>query len=286
VGEEQYPDTALVILGHGTSLNEDSAATVYQHANEIRRRRIFTEVREAFWKQSPHVAEVIEGLHTRRVFLLPLFISEGYFSEDVIPRALGFTRRPGEAFARIISRSTRVVVYCQPIGTHEAMTNVILDRAQQIVARFPFPRAPKPGETTLFIAGHGTKKNENSRKPIDRQVELIRGLRRYATVEAIFLEQDPRIGDCYQMAPTRNMIIVPFFISEGLHTREDIPRLLGEPERVVRERLSQDQPTWRNPTGRNAKLVWYSPSVGTDSKVVEVILERVREAASWELPMY
>jgi sirohydrochlorin ferrochelatase len=65
-----------------------------------------------------------------------------------------------------------------------------------------------------------------------------------------------------------------------MHTQEDIPMLLGEPERIVRERLAAGQPTWRNPTERNGKLIWYSASVGTDSKIADVILERVREAAA------
>jgi hypothetical protein len=47
--------------------------------------------------------------------------------------------------------------------------------------------------------------------------------------------------------------MVPFFISDGLHSYEDIPVMLGAPERVVRERLQQGQPTWRNPTERDGK---------------------------------
>ena len=73
--------------------------------------------------------------------------------------------------------------------------------------------------------------------------------------------------------------MVPFFISDGLHTQEDIPVLLGEPEQIVRQRLQNGQPAWQNPCEINGKLVWYSRSVGTDPLVAEVILERVREAA-------
>jgi sirohydrochlorin ferrochelatase len=64
-----------------------------------------------------------------------------------------------------------------------------------------------------------------------------------------------------------------------MHVREDIPILLGEPERVVRERLAAGQPTWRNPTGRNGKMVWYASAVGSEPGMADVILERVREAA-------
>ncbi|HXD01419.1 MAG TPA: CbiX/SirB N-terminal domain-containing protein, partial [Verrucomicrobiae bacterium] len=139
--------------------------------------------------------------------------------------------------------------------------------------------APKPKETSLFIAGHGTGNNENSRKAIERQVDLIRALGLYADVHPVFMEEDPRVGDCYKMASARNIVMVPFFISDGLHSVEDIPVLLGEPERTVRERLENAQPTWRNPTEKQGKLLWYTQGIGTEPHIADVILERVRDAA-------
>ena len=110
------------------------------------------------------------------------------------------------------------------------MTNVLLARAKEVVEKFPFPRAPKTSETTLFIAGHGTRQNENSRKAIEHQVELIRAMKIYAEVYPVFMEEEPRIGDCYKLAQTKNIVMVPFFISDGLHSFEDIPVMLGEPQ--------------------------------------------------------
>jgi sirohydrochlorin cobaltochelatase len=81
------------------------------------------------------------------------------------------------------------------------------------------------------------------------------------------------------LATTRNIVVVPFFISDGLHSREDIPMKLGEPEKRVQQRLAKGQPTWVNPTERHGKRVWYSASIGTEPFIAEVILERVLEAA-------
>jgi sirohydrochlorin cobaltochelatase len=160
------------------------------------------------------------------------------------------------------------------------MTEVILARARGIVQRFPFPREPKPQETALFIAGHGTGNNENSRKSIERQVEILRGRNIYREVHPVFMEEEPRIGDCYKLASARHVVMVPFFISDGLHSYEEIPVMLGEPEQGVRERYKARQPTWRNPTERLGKLLWYSASIGSEPKIADVILERVREMAA------
>jgi sirohydrochlorin cobaltochelatase len=274
VNDENFSDAALVILGHGTTLNDQSAAPILQHVSELRRRKIFAEVRAAFWKQEPHIKKVLAELAAPRVFIVPFFISEGYFSTEIIPQELGFT------FPDNLKLKTQnsELFYCHPIGSHNLMTTVILARAKEVVEKFPFPRAPKPADTTLLIAGHGTGRNANSRQAVERQVELIRALKLYAEVAAVFMEEAPFIKGCAALAKTRHIVVVPFFISDGLHAVEDIPVLLGEPERIVKERLAAGQPTWRNPTERDGKLLWYSRSIGTEPLLAEVILQRVREA--------
>jgi sirohydrochlorin cobaltochelatase len=281
VDEKSFADAVLVLFGHGSTVNVESSAPVLQHVAELRRRRIFAEVREAFWKQDPRLTELLPELAAPQIFLLPFFISEGYFSDQVIPRELGFhSEAEGDSW-RVQRRGAQTLVYCRPVGSHPRMTDVLLARARGVLERFPFPRAPLPKDTTLFIAGHGTEQNENSRVAIERQVELLKAMNLYAAVEGVFLEEPPRIPDCYQIAQTRNVVVVPFFISDGMHVREDIPVLLGEPARLVKQRLESGRPTWRNPTEKNGRLVWYAPAVGTEPLLAEVIVERAREAASW-----
>jgi sirohydrochlorin cobaltochelatase len=274
---ENLSDAALVLIAHGSTVNSDSAAPAHQHSDEMRRRKIFAQVQEAFWKEEPYVWQVLRGIFAPRVFIVPLFISEGYFTEEVIPRELGFCGRDETNFSRVQQRGAQTLHYCGPVGTHASMTAVVLARASGIVEQFPFPRAPRPAETALFIAGHGTGNNENSRKAIEAQVELIRSRGLYAEVHAAFMEEEPRVGDCYRVAGAKNIVMVPFFISDGLHSNEDIPVMLGAPKKVVEERLKGGQPTWRNPTEREGKRLWYTASIGSEPHIVDVILERVRE---------
>jgi sirohydrochlorin cobaltochelatase len=303
VSESEFQDAAVVLIGHGSSKNDQSGQAVYRQAEELRRRNLFAEVREAFWKQDPKLLEVAASLKAARVFFVPMFVSEGYFSEGVIPKALDFDlahcrRRPKETLTSPSGpnspsledkkkhsklESPDVVsykewLYCKPVGTHERISNILFGRAGEVVKQFPFPRAPKESEITLFIAGHGTEKDENSRKSVERHAELIRALNVYAAVEAVFLEEEPKISRCYEMAKTRNIVVAPFFIGEGMHVQEDIPILLGEPERVVKKRLQEGKSPWRNPTEKKGKLVWYAESVGNDPALAEVIVERVKEA--------
>ena len=278
--KDDFRDAALILVGHGSTLNAESAAPTYQQADELRRRGIFGQVLECFWKIEPAICAVLRGAFAPRVFVVPFFISEGYFTQEVIPRELGMPRDPSGRYGPIQQRGEQIIYYCGPVGTHESMTGVLLARARGIVQKHPFPTAPKPNETALFIAGHGTGSNENSRKAIERQVEIIRDMNEYAEVFPVFMEEEPRISDCYSMAKAKNLVMVPFFISDGLHSYEDIPVMLGEPQKAVQERLSKGQPTWRNPTERHGKRLWYSSSIGNEPLMADVILHRVKEAAS------
>ncbi|HEV3476124.1 MAG TPA: CbiX/SirB N-terminal domain-containing protein, partial [Rubrobacteraceae bacterium] len=71
---------ALVIVGHGSHLNEDSSLPVYEHAERIRQTGEFDEVVECFWKEEPSMRHVLDTIESEEVYVVPAFISEGYFS--------------------------------------------------------------------------------------------------------------------------------------------------------------------------------------------------------------
>lgn len=273
-------DSTLVLVGHGSTVNAESSHPTHEHCEAIRGMGIFSRVVTCFWKEEPAISGVLRGTFTPRVFIVPLFISEGYFTEEVIPRELGFQMQDKCVVDKIEKRGDQFLHYCGPVGTHRSMTDVLIQRASDTLDQFPFPIRSKSSDTTLFIAGHGTGNNTHSRIAIDNQVNIIRNKNIYHNVHAIFMEEEPLIKECYSLAETKNIVVVPFFISDGLHSYEDIPVMLGEKEKVVQERYKSGLPTWRNPTEIHGKRVWYTPSIGTEKGIIDVILERVREAES------
>lgn len=277
--DREFSDATLVLVGHGSTLNADSALPTHVQADALRQRGIFARVVTAFWKEHPTLAGALRQAFTPRVFVVPLFISEGYFTEEVIPRELGLLSPGAAPGVRIRELGGQRVHYCGPVGTHASMTEVILSRAREVVSRFPDAggRIPRPAEISLFVAGHGTGNNENSRKAIEDQVERIRARGEYAGVHSLFMEEEPRIAECHRLAETADRVVVPFFISDGLHSFEDIPVMLGAPETEVQARFKAGQPTWINPTALEGGRVWYTPGIGLEPHLADVILERVRE---------
>src|SRR5258708_3955721 len=97
------PDSALVITGHGSTINPDSSAPTWDLAEDIRRRGVFGEVHCAFWKEEPSLRQVLHCVDRGDVYVVPNFISEGYFTKTVVPRELGL----GGAVTRIRSHTVK-----------------------------------------------------------------------------------------------------------------------------------------------------------------------------------
>ncbi len=127
-------DAALVLVGHGSTVNGDSGAVVYQHAAALRERKVFGAVREAFLKQAPRLTEVVAQLTEPRMFIVPLFMSEGYFSEEVIPRALGLRAKDASSYPCAQMRGAQWIGYCRPVGTHPRVAEAVLARARAVTA--------------------------------------------------------------------------------------------------------------------------------------------------------
>ena len=66
---------ALVNVGHGSHLNEDSSLPVYEHAARIRKTGEFVEVVECFWKEEPSMRHVLDTIESEDVYVVRAFIS-------------------------------------------------------------------------------------------------------------------------------------------------------------------------------------------------------------------
>ena len=245
-------------------MNPDSSAPTLAHAAEIRRRKIFAEVECAFWKEEPSLRDALflfDPESIREVYVVPNFISEGYFTQTVVPREL-------ELNGRITKRSNgQIWRYCEPVGNHPLMTELLLKRARDVAPDVD------PAETSLLIVAHGTDLNENSAVAAKREAEKIRSLGKYAAVLNVYMEEPPLVSDWRKLAKTPNVVVVPFFISDGLHSYEDIPRLLGM---VVAAGVDRGQPGSTSPATAHGEIFRQNPYKHRRSLVILCSIHRHR----------
>src|ERR1700748_3471192 len=103
------PHSALIIAGHGSTVNPDSSAPTFDHGAEITRRGVFREVHCAFWKEEPSLRQVLHMVDADEIYVVPNFISEGYFTRTVIPRELELT-------GPVTERGVREIKYFESVG--------------------------------------------------------------------------------------------------------------------------------------------------------------------------
>jgi sirohydrochlorin cobaltochelatase len=265
-------DSALLIVAHGSTVNPDSSGPTLAHAAEIRQRKIFADVECAFWKEEPSLRDALfqfDPESIREVYVVPNFISEGYFTQTVVPREL-------ELNGRTTKRSNgQIWRYCDPVGNHPMMTELLVRRAQEVAPDI------QESETSLLIVAHGTDLNENSAVAAKREAEKIRALGKYSTVLNVYMEEPPLVSDWQKLTNTRNVVVVPFFISDGLHSYEDIPALLGiaTGRSPTASQGTRGEIFHHNPYKIDDRVLFYAPSIGTDPGVADIIIQQAEKSA-------
>jgi sirohydrochlorin cobaltochelatase len=301
---------ALVLAGHGSHYNPDSARPTFEHADRIRERGAFAEVREAFWKEEPSLREVLRTVEGE-VFVVPAFVSEGYFVGEVLPRELGLIasetnenvskedRTISEANEnnsranddiketieyrlnrdRNISKDNNSIYrthqnigngnnyirFARPFGTHDAMTDVVVQRAREAACGLA------GADVGLAVVGHGTERNPHSAEAIHYHADRIRERGTFGEVRALFMDEPPFVGDATDQFETDEIVAVPLFVADGFHTREEIPELLD---------LEPQGDGYRSPTVVGDHRIWYAGAVGSHPGVADVILERAADAGA------
>ena len=196
---------ALLLLGHGSSKHPDSSASVRKHADLLRARESFTEVHCAFLKEEPRIENALAQIQSERITIVPDFLAEGYFTEQIIPELLGGL--PSH------------ITLTSPVGIHPLMQELILQVADETLSNW------KPEETSLLVVGHGSNKNNHSKQTLLDHIAAMESS--FAQVTDLWLEEPPYVSDWKKTATQKQIIAVPYLLSNGQHGGWDIPKMLG-----------------------------------------------------------
>jgi sirohydrochlorin ferrochelatase len=179
-------------------------------------RRIFSEVSYGLIKGTPSIGAALGCLQARDVLVYPLFLADGYFARNKLPRLVAAA--PGTP-----GRAIRIL---PPLGLDPALVDVIAAR----IAAAGAERAIESGRATVIVLAHGSTSDGASRSAAERIVQGLRGLRRYRDVRAAFLEEPPALGTV--LADTHGpVMVVGLFAHDGLHGSEDTAQMIARAAR-------------------------------------------------------
>jgi len=148
------------------------------------------------------------------VHILPLMMSEGYFTETVIPSRLSANGAGG---------GWRQVTMHAAIGVSSAVADLAARMACDGAAKL----AITPRQVAVLLVGHGARTNERARQTIEQHARTLRAKRIFDRVDTAYLEEPPLLQDAMH-GLTQATVAVGMFISDGLHAGEDVPALLKQ----------------------------------------------------------
>lgn len=180
---------------------------MHAHAAVLRARHVFADVAVGLLNGTPSAAEALLALGPRVVHVVPLFMEQGWFVREAIPRAL----RDGHG---------HVLRYHQPVGVHPGLADLAAARAQ---------RACGTGATgfSVLLVGHGSKRAPGRTMALHRHAESLSAGGQFAQVRAAFLEEPPLVAEALRAWRALPVAVLGFFAGDGGHVREDLPALLS-----------------------------------------------------------
>jgi sirohydrochlorin ferrochelatase len=236
--EAAWAEAALVLLTHGV---DGQVGSANDHVARLRARGLFASVDACCLSGVPTIGDAMAAVASRRVYVVPFLMSEGYTARVVLPRQIA-DLEPGE----------RELVLCRPVGTSDRLLEVVESRVRAACRHAGW----KPGDSVLAIVSHGTTRHPQSGAVADDLAASMRRRGRFKRVETGFLAQDPSLAAVIDRCRGTQLVVVGLFADEGSHGRADIEELLTA-------------------AGPNAV---YGGPIGPAPEMVTAILDRVQEA--------
>lgn len=259
MAEKEWGSRALVLVGHGSEVYAEAAHSVEALAEALRARRIFAEVRAAFLKSPPFLADVLEALPGRTTYVVPHLAADGVVGGEALPRSLA--QRKG-------------IVVCKATGTHPGIGAIAAARLAALGAAF----ALDPARLGVLVAAHGTPRNPDSAERARALAETLKSLGAYAETAAAFIEEPPKIDEWDRLLAAPDIAVVPLLMAEGRHGGNDVARLLGVKPDDLKLDFAEPARPFAGPFALKGRRLWLLRPLGTDPAFAEIVLARVAEA--------
>ena len=246
---------SLLIIGHGSSESNEAEEAVREHVVTLKQSQRYGFVGAQFLKGRSVPPELPEG----EVFLLPFFMSQGYFVSQTIPRL--FDLNDGEK-----TEGHRRILLCDAVGVDPALSEILDVMAMEICR----DRQYHVKDVTILLVAHGSAKSTASSEATRLQAEMLLNRSDFNTVSVAFLEEAPTLTDwlAKERNPLNPVIIIGLFAAEGPHAVEDVPN-----------EIQDGQKRFRQAYNREPGEVHYAGVVGTRPEIVRLIQQSVSRRA-------
>ncbi|MZR29060.1 CbiX/SirB N-terminal domain-containing protein [Sneathiella litorea] len=242
---------SVMIVAHGSSVSEDAQDAARQHALTLQQSNRYGRVDICFLVRGHTPPYLPSG----EIFLLPFFMSNGYFVTQRIPELFEL-----EEGYRI--EPERKVLLCDALGIDPELAGIISTMAGDVCHEQGY----SPSGIHLVLVAHGSEKSTASAEATFLQQQAVDRRGEFAKVSSTFLNQSPHLEEwlCEQPEKGPPIVLIGLFAADGPHASEDVPGAIS---------------TWRHRTG--SKLpVHYAGAIGTRPEIVRLIQQSISRCAA------
>lgn len=207
-----FTQDALLLVGHGSTIVRDAARPLLVHAKVITASRRFAEVGVGMLLGEPSASAVFGALNAPVVHVVPFFLEDGYFTRIAIPDLL-----------LPLATGSRVIRFCQPIGSHDGIAALIEAGLLRHCEQF----GTHPKSLSVLLVGHGSSQNPGRARALRRHTATLEAKARFGWVRIAYLEEAPFVAEALASARGHVVAVVGFFANEGAHATKDLPDLIA-----------------------------------------------------------
>jgi precorrin-8X/cobalt-precorrin-8 methylmutase len=124
----------------------------------------------------------------------------------------------------------------------------------------------------LVLIGHGSKLPYN-KENLEKLADILQKKSRFKTVKVSFLVRDrPKIPEAIESIAKqgiKKIVLIPTFIAHGVHTKQEIPEILG---------LKREESMLK---AQGVEIIYGEP-LGADERIAEIIEEKALKALGQE----
>jgi sirohydrochlorin ferrochelatase len=209
---------ALLLIGHGSSVLPGAARPLLAHAEVIADTGRFADVKVGMLLGQPNAASAFNELTAPVVHVVPFFFEDGYFTRIAIPDLL-----------LPLASTSRVIRFCQPVGSHDGIAALFESRLLRHCEMY----GTDPKSLSVLLVGHGSARNPGRARSLRRHAATLEGGGRFGWVRVSYLEESPLLSEV--LASTRGHVVavIGYLANEGAHATNDVPGLIAA-EREMR----------------------------------------------------
>jgi len=230
------------------------------HALTLRHSNRFGNVLTHFLSRNVGLPVLPEG----EVFLIPFFMSNGFFVQEKIPALFGLNE-----FKRV--ENNRSLYQCDALGVDPELSTILEKMA--IEACLKIGQATK--DVDIILIAHGSSKNPASSEAAKLQVRALESRNQFGAVTAAFLDEAPHMEDVLSncLREQKIGVCLGLFAAQGPHAADDVPSAIENALEKYAEKPAEEAAEKAAEESRGE--IHYGGVVGTRPEIVRLIQDSI-----------